>query len=165
MLPALLASATLTTADAAALDAQVAEVFRPYRDDRDDDAPWNRPIFSQEVTALIAHWQRVLPPDEPDRLNDGDWLCQCQDWDAEGFRASAGPAAALSPDSAEVPVKVDLGFDDVSDLRTARLVFKREADGWKLDDLYADESFPQGLKQALRETIAEDEALAAGRTK
>jgi hypothetical protein len=159
LLPALLVAAGPSAADTAALDAKVAEIFRPYQQDLDDQASWDYPIWSAEVKALIDHWQRVLPENEPDRLNDGDWLCQCQDWDARGFKTVLGPRKALSPDVAQIEVKIDLGFDEVSDLRDARMIFKREGGDWRLDDIFAEQSFPHGLKQALRGTIAEDEAL------
>lgn len=161
ILPLLFASASLSAADTTALDAQVAEVFRPYRQGMDSKAAWDYPIWSAEVTALIAHWQRVLPEDEPDRLNDGDWLCQCQDWDEKRFKTVLGTHQALAPDRAQVEVKIDLGFAEVRDLRDARLIFKREDGVWKLDDIFAKDSFPKGLKQTLRETIREDEALKA----
>lgn len=161
ILPMLLAGASPSPADTAALDAQVAEVFRPYRQGADGKAAWDYPVWSAEVTALIAHWQRVIPEDEPDALNDGDWLCQCQDLDETRFRAVPGARRMVAADTAEIDVKIDLGFTGVADPREARLIFKREGGGWKLDDIFAKESFPRGLKQALRETIAEDEALRA----
>lgn len=161
ILPMLLAGASPSPADTAALDAQVAEVFRPYREGADSKAAWDYPIWSAEVTALIAHWQRVLPEGEVDALNDGDWLCQCQDWDEKRFRTVLGAHRALAADVAEVDVKIDLGFTEVRDLRDTRLVFKREGGAWKLDDIFASEAFPSGLKQALGDTIREDEALRA----
>lgn len=164
LLPALLAGASLPPDYSAQIDAQVAEAFRPYKDDIDDQAVWDRPIFSAEVNALIAHWQKVLPDDEPDRLNDGDWLCQCQDWDAKAFKAEIASRAALSEGRASVDVKIDL-FGDPNGIRDAKLIFTREGGAWKIDDIFAKDSFPDGLKQALRETIAEDEALRAGKRK
>lgn len=161
ILPMLLAGAAPPPAETAALEAQIAEVFRPYRDGADSRAAWDYPIWSAEVAALIAHWQRVLPEDEPDALNDGDWLCQCQDWDEKGFKTVVAARRLIGPDRAEADVKIDLGFAEVSDLREARLVFKREGGAWRLDDIFAEEAFPRGLKQALRETIREDEALRA----
>jgi hypothetical protein len=43
-----------------------------------------------------------------------------------------------------------------------QLRFRPEGGGWKVDDLFA-AGMPDGLKQALRETIAADEALKAGK--
>lgn len=50
---------------------------------------------------------------------------------------------------------IDLGHGPP---REARLVFKKEANDWRIDNMFASD-FPGGLKQTLRETIAEDEAL------
>jgi hypothetical protein len=50
------------------------------------------------MTALIARWKAVMPQDEVDALNDGDWLCQCQDWDGDGFRATIVSIAMASED-------------------------------------------------------------------
>jgi len=161
ILPLILATASPSTADSAALDAQVAEIFRPYTQDMDDTAAWDRPLFSAEVTALIAHWEKVQPDDEPDALNDGDWFCQCQDWDEKKFKVTPRGRAVLPGGTAEVSVKIDLGFDDIHDVRDARLIFRKEGAAWKLDDLFAPQAFPKGLKQALRDTIVEDEKLAA----
>jgi len=154
--PLLLAGAALPAADSAAIEARVKAMFRPYSLPSNAKSPWEYPIFSAETAALIAHWQRVQPKDEPDALNDGDWFCLCQDFDQKKFRAVPSPAQSVAPGVAEVRVSVDLGFDEP---RAERLVFKREANGWRLDDLFADPDFPRGLKQKLRETIAEDEAL------
>lgn len=162
ILPALLLAAVgLSATEQTALDATVAEIFRPYGEEANDKPPWDYPIYSAETAALIAHWQRVVPQDEPDELNDGDWLCLCQDWDAEEFKAILGSREALSADTAQVEVKLDLGFGEGRD---AKLILKKEGTSWRLDDLFA-ESFPRGLKQALRETIAADEARVAGETK
>jgi hypothetical protein len=59
----------------------------------------------------------------------------------------------IEPGLAEVRVRLSLGFGE---RRAARLVMKREANGWRLDDLVAAPDFPRGLKRKLRETIAED---------
>jgi hypothetical protein len=161
ILPALLAGASVSAADKAALDAQVTEVFRPYTQEADGKASWDYPIWSAEVTAMIAHWQKVLPEDEPDAMNDGDWLCQCQDWNAKGFKTTVLSRKPLSGGRMQVQVKIDLGFSEVSDIRGAQMIFRREGTGWKLDDIFAKDSYPKGLKQALRQTIKEDEALRA----
>ncbi len=151
----LLAGAALPAADATAIDARVKEIFLPY------SRPTTEPVrdyrgFSAETSALIAHWERVQPKGEVDDLNDGDWFCLCQDWDNKKFRATPGAVNLVEPGVAEVTVSVDVGFDEP---RNERLVFKHEGNGWRLDDLFAAEAFPRGLKQALRDTIVADEAL------
>lgn len=150
----LLAGAALPAADVAAIDQRLKQIYRPYSLPPVAKAAWDYPVFSAETTALIAHWKRVQPKDEPDDLDDGDWFCLCQDWDQQKFRATPGAASLVGPGVAEVTVSVDLGFDES---RSERLVLKREPNGWRLDDLFATD-FPRGLKQKLRQTIAADEA-------
>ena len=149
------ASATLPAADGAALDRQVAEIYRPYSRRMNSTAAWERPIFSAEINALVRHWGRVSPHDEVDDLSDGDWLCLCQDWEPRRFRIAVASKRLMRPGNVEVAVRINLG-DGPS--RTARLEMKREGAGWKIDDMFSTD-YPRGLKQALRETIAADEKL------
>lgn len=151
----ILAGAALPAADKVAVDAAIARIYGPYGQNKEQQLLWERPIYSAEIRALIAHWQRVVPKDEVDALNDGDWLCQCQDADYRAFRAVPLGMRRLADGRAEVRLRVELGFGA---RRPTRLLMKREGGGWLLDDLYGPD-FPKGLKQKLRETIKEDEAL------
>jgi len=153
-LPALLMFGTpvLVHSDRAGVEAAVAAIYRPYGQAGDPDATWDRPVWSAEVAALIGRWKKVMPEDEPDELGDGDWLCLCQDWDAEAFRARLLSSEVVRPDAARVRVQLDLGSGVT---RETRLNMLRQAGQWKIDDLFAAD-FPRGLKQALRETIAKD---------
>jgi hypothetical protein len=154
LLGLLLAGAALPVAERAQLDAAVQEIFVPYT--QSDDTPaasWQRHIYSAEIRALIAHWERVMPADEPDSLSDGDWLCQCQEFDHKAFRAVPLAVTALGPGTAEVRMRIDIGFGT---RRDARIIMKKESAGWMLDD-FRGPDFPKGLKQKIRETIAEDE--------
>lgn len=150
----LLAAAALAPTDAAALDAAVLAIYRPYQHPANTPTAWERPIFSAETTALIARWRAVAPEDEPDDLSDGDWLCLCQDWDLRRFRATVVSRQIMPDGRADIAASIDLGFGEP---RQARLLLAREDGAWKLDDLFAVD-FPRGLKQALRETIAVDQA-------
>lgn len=152
----LLAGAALPATDKAALDASVAGIFAPYRKPEVDATPsWERPIYTAEVRALIARWQQVMPKGEVDALNDGDWLCQCQEFDRRNFRAVPLATRGLGASAAEVRLRVDLGWGA---RRATRLLMKREGGSWLLDDFFGPD-FPKGLKQKIRETIKEDEAL------
>lgn len=149
----LLAAAAPSAGDQAALDAAVTAIYHPYRTG-EPPSDWERPIYSAEVRALIARWRRVTPSDEVDSLSDSDWLCMCQDWDQHKFRATIRSRQFAAPDSAVVAVHVDVGFSGGAN--DARLFFKREGGRWKVDDIFATPFFRRGLKQALRDTIAED---------
>jgi hypothetical protein len=162
ILPLLAATATLSLIDNNAVEGAVVGIFGPYTQPPGETASWDYPIYSADLTSLIAEWRRVTPEGEVDALSDGDWLCQCQDWDAQAFTATMGTKRVVDEDTVEVDVAVDLGFGGPEAIRQERLTLKREDGVWKLDDMTA-EAFPNGLRQALRETIAEDKAAAGER--
>lgn len=155
----LLAGAALSAHDRAAVDAMVLSIYQPYSrsgtsNDNGGSANWEQPIFSAETSALIRRWVSVQPKDEPDELNDGDWFCMCQDWEASKFRATVGEHRMLRPNVMQVQVSVNLGTGDPR--RNLRMVFNREGRSWKLDNIFARDGFENGLKVALRRTIAAD---------
>jgi hypothetical protein len=150
-----------STADREAIETQVTAVFGPYKTQSRGIAAWDYPIYSAEIAALIARWKAVMPQDEPDALNDGDWLCQCQDWNRRRFLSTIITVGMNDRNTAEVDFILDLGTNGSNGSRAGRLVLKREQGEWKIDDIVSD-GFPEGLKHALHETIAADEALAAG---
>lgn len=162
ILPALLLSAAaLPAAEQAAVDALVRRIYAPYADPAMPPGLLDAPIYSARTAALLARWRKVTPADEPDRLSDGDWFCQCQDWEPAAFRLAITRRERLRSGAARVSVRFALGGGAT---RTARLVFVREGGEWRVDDLFTPD-MPRGLGQTIRETIAEDEALAraAGR--
>lgn len=150
MILAALAAAIVTPALA------VRAILAPYASPAAEPPPaWNRPVFARPVVVLIARWKQVRPDEEPDALSDGDWFCQCQDWDARAFRVIRIATANQTASTAEVTVTFTLA---ARQSRSARYVMKREGGRWLVDDMF-DAGMPRGLKAALRETIAEDEAL------
>lgn len=83
-------------------------------------------------------------------------------WEPAAFRlAGDSRRERLRSGAARVSVRFALGGGAT---RTARLVFVREGGEWRVDDLFTPD-MPRGLGLTIRETIAEDEALAraAGR--
>ena len=161
IIPLLLAAAAPSLAERGEIETTVVGIFRSYAGPPGPVAAWDYAIYSAETTALIAQWKAVMPQDEVDALNDGDWLCQCQDWDGDAFQARIDSIEMTGPGVAEVAITLDLGFATGESERKERLTLRREGDAWKIDEIVA-ESFPKGLKQALRETIAEDAAAPAG---
>jgi hypothetical protein len=144
-------SAVLATAllAAASPEAAVAEIYAPYSAPTTATASWDYPIFSTQVSNLIAHWRRVAPQDEPDELDDGDWLCLCQDYDRAAFSAVVQSKRQVKG-GVQLAIRLDLGHGQHRDLQ---LILKREGGAWKLDDLYGAPDFPNGLKQKLQEVI------------
>lgn len=155
----LLAAASLSASDRSALDAATRAIYAPYHDDAISPPPWERDIWTREIQHLITHWQSVLPEDEPDALNDGDWLCECQDWDAKKFRMKIIKRESKGKDAALIGVDFNLGHGENRD---AYFEFRREDGRWLVDDIYT-EPHADGIKAALRQTILDDEELRKAR--
>ena len=152
---AVLAAVLLAAAPVAAgtPEAAVAAIYAPYSAGPvTAAASWDYPIFTRKTAELIAHWRRVTPQDEPDALSDGDWLCLCQEFDRQTFKAEV-VSKRQAGGRVRIAVRLDLGYGT---RREAQLVLNREEGGWKLDDLYAAPDFPNGLKQKLQEVILEE---------
>ncbi len=154
MMPLIMAAAP-PPEDRTSINRQLAAIYRPYTIEAAQGAVWDRPLFTAEVNRLIARWKQVMPEDETDGLNDGDWLCLCQDWDPKKFSAAPQGHNVLPGGVVEVTMAIDLG---IGQRCSARLYLRREGAQWRIANLLAAD-FPRGLMQALRETIAEDEKL------
>lgn len=158
----LLAAAPLPAAERAALDASVERIYAPYSDPSNMTGSLDAAVYSAATTALLERWKRSTPSDEVDELSDGDWFCQCQDFDAATFRATVINRAALPPDKAgrrraQVSLRIAIGWDTV---RRARLIFVKERGEWRLDDMYTPGE-TRGFKRIIRDTIAANEKQAA----
>ena len=154
IVPLMLMAVAPSDTDRGAIEERFVEIYRPYMAGSGGAPAQSMAIYSAELTALIAQWQSAAPQDEPDALSDGDWLCQCQEWDGLGFQATIVSIGMASENVAEVDVSVDLGVGGGPEAaRAVRLITTREEGAWKVDDMVAD-SFPTGLKQVMRETIA-----------
>ncbi len=151
----MLAAAPVSAADRATLDAATRAICAPYRRETNYEAVWERDIWSADMRRLIAEWQAVVPTDEVDAMNDGDWVCQCQDWDAKKFRMKITKREGKGRDAALIGVDFNLGHGEPRD---AYLEFRREQGRWVVDDIYS-EPYADGIKAALIQTIAEDKAL------
>ncbi|MGZ3198087.1 MAG: DUF3828 domain-containing protein [Croceibacterium sp.] len=138
----------------AALLRTVEALFKPYSRPATQRAPavWQRRIWSRETAALIARWRRTTPSDEVDDLSDGDWLCQCQDWDEHAFKLTVRQPQLDTAGHAAVDVRFQLS---PGEWRSARLLLNLEGGAWKLDDVLAAD-FASGLKATIRRTIADD---------
>ncbi|MBU6267231.1 MAG: DUF3828 domain-containing protein [Sphingomonadales bacterium] len=129
----------------------VAALYAPYaRAEMKGDAGDGH--WSAETGALVKRWKQVTPADEVDDLGDFDWLCHCQDWDHKAFRARVQGQRMIGPNLVELRVRVTLAHrNEVGE----RLLLKREAKDWRVDDVFATD-LPRGLKDGLRRTIAAD---------
>jgi hypothetical protein len=141
-----------TPASAATPQAAIATIYAPFNDTRMQVAPFDRPIFTPQLKALITKWLAVTPNDEVDDLSDFDWLCQCQDWDSPIFRARIVGNRRLGP--GRRAVTVSLG----SRHAPLRFVLQQAGGQWLIDDIFAS-GFRGGLRASLIRTTAADIAL------
>lgn len=150
-LPLAACSVPVQADDSADVDQAVTALYAPYGAEAPDwDAVNALKNYSAATEKLIAEWEKGLPQDEVTDLADFDWLCECQDWDAAAFKLKIQPHPAPVGGKAEVTARIDLGWDETRD---QRFVMVKEGGAWKVDDLFS-QSFPNGLKAALREAIA-----------
>lgn len=134
-----------------AVDATLGQAYNSYKSDRiDGPADWQKKVYSAEVTALIAAWNRHTG-ENLTAMSDYSWFCDCQDWEAKKFRWTRLSLRTLGPNRAEVKVRVHAGWDSSS---LQRLILVRQRGRWVIDDLFS-ESVPTGLKASLRKELKE----------
>lgn len=132
--------------------AAVAALYAPYQQTSPDwDAIGALKSYSAETEALIQKWEAGLSQDEVEDLADFDWLCECQDWDSTAFKVTVEPQGEPVEGWIEVATRIDLGWGET---REARFIMVQQEGLWKVEDLFS-ESFPQGLRFALAEALAE----------
>lgn len=149
------APAAVSDADKAAAEQVIRTVYASYnrQDMSRTPASWEQPVFSTELTSLIATIPR--PEGESGPLSDADWFCNCQDWDP----ATAGITELSSAARPDGKIVVSSTFQAMTDADPARIDFLmvREAGGWKIDDLLT-----PGGGTTLRRDIADAVTEATG---
>jgi hypothetical protein len=150
----LAASAPAKTApqDQIAVAAVVRATLAPYANAK-IVAPdqFTAPRWGRQTRQLIKDWQ-TAPNSSGDvsPLADGDWLCQCQDWDAKAFRINTIRSTGSAPGRIIADVRYSISR---SAQRRLKFVMIREAGQWRIDDLV----FPDqrdSLKAQLRSETA-----------
>jgi hypothetical protein len=145
------AAPTLSPIDHASLDRAIEDVFRPYSTGH-VSPPWERPIWSSDMTQLIGRWRKVAPKEEADAASETDWLCQCQDWDSRAFKFAIRSRRLDAPGRANVTVRIDLMPGRWA---SARMLLRLEGGRWKLDDIVGG-GFQPSLQAVIRRAIADD---------
>jgi Protein of unknown function (DUF3828) len=143
--------APITRADNAAIRAAIKVIYAPYLDPAKEISAFEAPVFSARTTALIKQWRNRRSSDEVSPLSQGDWFCQCQDWDSPGFRVTAIKIQPQAKGKVIANVSYDLGWDEV---RNLKFVMIRERGKWQIDDLISSGGYPS-LTNGLRQEIAE----------
>jgi hypothetical protein len=149
------ASPAITDEDKTAAEQVIRDIYASYNRQDTSRTPtsWEQPVFSAELTALIATIPR--PEGEVGPLSDADWFCNCQDWDP----ATAGITELSSAVRPDGKVVVSSTFQAMTDADPARIDFLmvREGGSWKVDDMLT-----PGAGTTLRGDITAAVAEAAG---
>lgn len=148
------AAPAITDEDKAAAEQAIRDLYATYnrQDMSRTPEPWKQPVFSTELTDLIA--TIPMPEGEVGPLTDADWFCNCQDWDP----ATAGITELSSAARPDGKIVVSSNFQAMTDADPARIDFLmvRQAGSWKVDDLLT-----PGSGTTLRQDIAAAVAEAA----
>ncbi len=115
--------------------AAIRAIYKNFNDSNTSKAYWELPVYTASTSQLIAKWKAA--PDKKDiisKLEGGDWLCDCQDFDEKKLKPISITFApcGLSETQARVIVKLDLG---TSEQREIYLSLQKEQGRWLISDI------------------------------
>lgn len=126
-------------------------LYDGYRGEGDAaGADWELPVFSADLTRIIAAWMAKNDAGEVTELSDFGWFCECQDWDQQGFRTKP-LSVKWHGDRATIRMRVHAGWGNSVE---QNLIMVREDGRWLLDDMTTP-SMPNGLRAALHEAMSD----------
>jgi hypothetical protein len=134
--------ATAALGDEEEVKAAISEMYKVFNDSKNDKAFMDLAIYSKATSDLIAQWNKVPSNDDNiSGLENGNWLCNCQDFDAEKFKITSFTFApcGLSDRHARVVVGLDLG---TSEKRDIFLTLHKEQGRWTIADIEIDNMKP-----------------------
>ncbi|WP_081703357.1 DUF3828 domain-containing protein [Brevundimonas abyssalis] len=121
------------------------------RMDDADFAPLDPAVAGQVFTAEVAGMleaARAWPDEGLHPALEADPVCLCQD--PHGLTLREVSVVEASADRAAVRARFDFGkADDAESARAPLFILRREADGWRVDDIRTDDGF------SFRRTLAE----------
>jgi hypothetical protein len=106
-----------TEASAQAAEAAVRAIYSIYLVSAETMAtmdvagPMERPIYSAELSQIIAAWRAANPGPEPTSFSDVDWICSCQDWNPGRSSLTIGSVSAREGGRYQVTARFNPGFD------------------------------------------------------
>ncbi len=125
-----------STAQAEAfVDRLFARYARASTDDPGPDsrAQWeDEAVFTPATAALLDRANAFAPPDEVPEFADGDFDCQCQDW--ENLQVTEKRSRALEAGRVEVEIR----FVNAGEAKQARLIVEPTPSGPRIADLFDD---------------------------
>jgi hypothetical protein len=130
--------ASAPRADVRAAEAAVRAIYEPYLMSAEQMAtadiagPMDRPIYSAELSRIIAAWIAANQGPEPTDFASVDWICGCQDWNAGSGSLTIGSVTARDDGRVQVTASFNPGCDGTN---TSRDFFMVEENGrWLVDD-------------------------------
>jgi hypothetical protein len=146
-------AAPVTKTDDSAVRKTVTKIYAPFRNEIIKEAWWEHPIYSAETRKKFVQWEQNRErrkADDIDDLNNGNWLCGCQEYDTKYFRVKQNNINSLGSGKIEADIQLQI---TQTDTRKIRFMMVKEKGRWKVDDMFTDDD-AKGLKQTLSEQIA-----------
>jgi hypothetical protein len=116
----------------------VRAIFATYSDgnSENDGVSWQRPVFTKRFTAIIRKWEAKHTNDEVPPYGDGDWFCNCQDYDVKKAKLSEVTVIKTGPGRYTASSFLYIGWDYSRriDLRIAY-----ENGQFLIDDIYEED--------------------------
>ncbi len=118
----------------------VRAALAPYADEETVAPDYlSAPRWTTQTRVLIKRWQAAQKSGangtDVTPLGGGDWLCQCQDWDAKQFRIKNITLTNQTRDRLIADTRYMI---TAHDRRRLRFVMIREGGTWRIDDLIFD---------------------------
>lgn len=91
----------------------VRAIYATYSDgnNENDGISWQRPVFTKRFTAIIRKWESKHTNDEVPPYGDGDWFCNCQDYDVHKTKLSEVTVIKTGPGRYTASSFLYIGWD------------------------------------------------------
>lgn len=113
----------------------VRAIFATYSDgnNENDGVSWQRPVFTKRFTAIIRKWEAKNTTDEVPPYGDGDWFCNCQDYDVHKTKLSEVTVIKTGPGRYMASSFLYIGWDYSNRIN---LSLVHENGQFLVDDIY-----------------------------
>lgn len=150
---AALATGEVTDADKVAAETVIRTIYDSYKTQDTTPASDARPVFSVELTRMIAGLPR--PEGMVGPLQDADWFCGCQDWDGANARVTELTSAVGADGKIVITSHFMPGLTGDPVVITYQMA--KEDGQWKIDDMTnssGDFSLRRDIANAVSEATA-----------
>jgi Protein of unknown function (DUF3828) len=149
------AEAEAASSDAHAAEAAVRSIYSIYlmsaeqMSYSDVASVMDRPIYSADLTRIIAAWRADNPPPDYTRT---DWLCQCRTWNVGHASVEIGLVSRREGGRYQVTARFNPGFDGPNP--SADFFMVKENGMWLVDDASFTAQEPMLRETLMAETRA-----------